>query len=157
MANCVSFILLLTWCQLWGFLQDPLWCHSGICLQTNGYIILFCETPPLSRQIAGKPIPNGPCPGQLRRLSSPLRFEGVYSGSLAGLLHLLYTLLDIYWMLKVFMAISRMMCLVVCPKIGPPFFPATSFPHLMDPCPHGSLTNSMAKQSIIRIQQNILM
>ena len=64
------------WRHLQGFLKEPLWCHSGTCLQTNGYVLLFCETPPLSCLIVGKPIPNGPCPGQLQRLSSPPRFGG---------------------------------------------------------------------------------
>ena len=55
MANCIPFILLLTWHQLRGFLQEPLWRHSGICLQTNGYIILFRETPPFPAKLQESP------------------------------------------------------------------------------------------------------
>ena len=110
----------------------------------------YSVKPPLFLPDCGKALPKWAMPWSAPETFHSTVIQEGYSGSLAGLPPLPCHLLDIWSMLKVFMALSQTMCITSCPKIGSPpflllhpspFSPATSFPPLMDPCPNGSLTN----------------
>ena len=122
MANRISFILLLMWRHLRRFSQEPLWHHSG-CLFTNKqlcHIILW--NPPFSRPIVGKFFPNGPCPGQLRRLSTPPWFEGVIQDLwlVCLLFVMIYLIFNQCW--KYLWPFPERCAMRVAPKIGPLLF-----------------------------------
>ena len=123
MANCISFILLLTWCHLRTSRRNLCDVILDVCLQTRDYIMLFREIPPFPTRLWESPSHVGHALVSSRNFllhsdsrgsfrisswftSSPLRFTWYLVDAVSS-----------------FSPSPVIVCYVLPKKFGPPFLP----------------------------------